>query len=142
MVERLNGIEEVRGSNPLGSSLRSQRGGERGLSRRNFSEGGRHRPCGYQRSELRLGKPKNGAMKFFYVYILQSEIDPRRFYTGLTDDLRKRIKIHNLGHVRHTSKWRPWRLKTYVAFSDRARAVEFERYLKSASGRAFIKSRL
>ena len=29
LVERLNGIEEVRGSNPLGSSLRSQRGGER-----------------------------------------------------------------------------------------------------------------
>ena len=30
--------------------------------------------------------------KFFYVYILQSEADPQRFYTGLTDDLRKRIE--------------------------------------------------
>ena len=36
LVERLNGIEEVRGSNPLGSSLRSQRSGGRRLSRRNF----------------------------------------------------------------------------------------------------------
>jgi putative endonuclease len=116
--------------------------GERRLSRRNFSEGGPHRPCGCQRSELRLGKPKHNAMKFFYVYILQSELDPRRFYTGLTDDLRKRIKIHNAGRVPHTAKSKPWRLKTYVAFSDRARAVGFERYLKSASGRAFIKSRL
>ena len=25
--------------------------------------------------------------KFFYVYILQSNMNPERFYTGLTDDL-------------------------------------------------------
>jgi hypothetical protein len=31
---------------------------------------------------------------------------------------------------------------TYLAFSDDAKAVEFERYLKSASGRAFAKKRL
>ena len=81
-------------------------------------------------------------MKFFYVYILQSERDLRRFYTGLTDDLPKRLRIHNAGRVAHSSKWRPWRLKTYIGFSDRGRAVEFERYLKSASGRAFVKGRL
>jgi predicted GIY-YIG superfamily endonuclease len=77
--------------------------------------------------------------KFFYVYIVQSEIDPGHFYTGLTDDLRERVKNHNAGQVHHTSKWRPWRLKAYIAFSDRARAAQFERYLKSASGRAFTK---
>jgi putative endonuclease len=80
--------------------------------------------------------------KFFYVYILQSDLDPRRFYTGLTDDLPKRLRNHNAGRVPHTTKWKPWRLKTYVAFSDRVRAVQFERYLKSASGRAFVKRRL
>jgi putative endonuclease len=79
--------------------------------------------------------------KFFYVYILQSDLDPRRFYTGLTDDLPKRLRTHNAGRVLHT-EWKPWRLKTYIAFSDRAGAVEFERYLKWASGRAFVKSRL
>src|SRR5262245_40167179 len=61
--------------------------------------------------------------KFFYVYIVQSEIDREHFYTGLTDDLGKRVKNHNSGRVRHTSKWRPWRLKAYIAFSDRSRAV-------------------
>jgi putative endonuclease len=81
-------------------------------------------------------------MKFLYVYILQSQINAEHFYIGLTDDLRKRIKIHNAGRVPHTSKWKPWRLKTYVAFSDRARAVNFERYLKSASGRSFVKKHL
>jgi putative endonuclease len=79
---------------------------------------------------------------FFYVYVLQSELDPERFYTGLTDNLRQRLRTHNAGRVLHTAKWKPWRLKVYVAFCDRARAAEFERYLKSASGRAFLKRRL
>jgi putative endonuclease len=80
--------------------------------------------------------------KFFYVYVLQSHVDPERFYMGLTDDLPIRLRRHNAGQVLHTAKWKPWRLKTYVAFSDRTRAVQFERYLKSASGRAFLKKRL
>jgi hypothetical protein len=33
-------------------------------------------------------------------------------------------------------------VKSYFAFSDEQRAVEFERYLKTASGRAFAKKRL
>jgi len=41
-----------------------------------------------------------------------------------------------------TSKYRPWQLKTYVAFSNEERAVAFEKYLKSGSGRAFAKKRL
>jgi putative endonuclease len=77
--------------------------------------------------------------KFFHVYILQSEADPQRFYTGLTDDLRQRLRAHNSGRVPHTAKWKPWRLKTYIALSDRIRAAKLERYLKSASGRAFVK---
>jgi len=85
--------------------------------------------------------PKN-LMFMTYVYILQSELDPLRFYVGLTDDLRNRLPTHNAGKVAHTSKYRPWRLKTYVAFSNRDQAVQFEAYLKSASGRAFSKKRL
>jgi len=42
----------------------------------------------------------------------------------------------------HTSKFAPWRVKTYIAFSDRAQALALERYLKTASGRAFAKKRL
>jgi putative endonuclease len=79
---------------------------------------------------------------FTYVYVLQSEADPNRFYTGCARDLRARLIRHNLGEVRHTSKWKPWRVKTYIAFSNQERARNFERYLKSASGRAFLKKRL
>ena len=80
--------------------------------------------------------------QFFYVYILQSIVDPERFYIGCTRDLRARLKAHNSGAVPHTAKWKPWRVKTYIALSDEARARELEKYLKSSSGRAFTKKRL
>ena len=77
-----------------------------------------------------------------YVYILESVAFPGRHYTGITDDLRQRLAKHNAGEVPHTSKYKPWQLKTYLAFSDEKQAFAFERYLKSASGRAFAKKRL
>ncbi|OLB71816.1 MAG: excinuclease ABC subunit C [Alphaproteobacteria bacterium 13_2_20CM_2_64_7] len=77
-----------------------------------------------------------------YVYLLQSIDFPDETYIGLTDDLRDRFSSHNAGHSPHTAKYKPWRLVTYVAFSDERKAVEFERYLKSASGRAFANKRL
>jgi len=77
-----------------------------------------------------------------YVYILESVADAGRHYTGITDDLKARLIKHNAGEVRHTTKFKPWRLNTYVAFSDEKRAFAFEKYLKSSSGRAFAKKRL
>ncbi len=81
-------------------------------------------------------------MDFFYVYILQSERSMKHFYVGFTEDLQERLKTHNAGQVPHTIKFRPWRIKTAIAFTERQRAIEFERYLKTASGRAFAKKRL
>ncbi len=81
-------------------------------------------------------------MEFSYVYILQSQPNPEHFYVGLTDDLRDRLRRHNAGEVAHTSNFRPWCIKTAVAFTDKHRAGAFERYLKTASGRAFAKKRL
>jgi putative endonuclease len=77
-----------------------------------------------------------------YVYLLQSIEFPDEIYVGLTHDLRSRFSAHNAGRSRHTAKYKPWRLVSYVAFSDERKAVEFERYLKSASGRAFAKKHL
>lgn len=78
----------------------------------------------------------------FYVYMLNSEKVPKHFYVGRTKDLRRRFQEHNRGDSSHTANLRPWKLVTYVAFSDEARAVAFERYLKSRSGRAFSKRHL
>ncbi len=77
-----------------------------------------------------------------YVYILQSLSNNERFYTGITDDLKARLSRHNSGEVTHTAKYGPWRVKTYIAFTDEDRASAFEKYLKSGSGRAFAKARL
>lgn len=77
-----------------------------------------------------------------YVYILQSLSTPERRYVGLTKDLKARLAKHNAGEVSHTSKFCPWRVQTYFAFSEEERAVAFERYLKTASGRAFARKRL
>lgn len=77
-----------------------------------------------------------------YVYILQSDADQEWFYTGCTDDLKQCLGDHNAGKVAHTSKFLPWWLKTYLGFSKDSKAIAFEKYLKSASGRAFAKKRL
>jgi putative endonuclease len=62
-------------------------------------------------------------------------------YVGITDDPRARLTKHNAGEVTHTSKYRPWKMRTYIAFSDEKQAIAFEKYLKSGSGRAFAKKR-
>lgn len=77
-----------------------------------------------------------------YVYILVSSGNPDHFYVGITKNLRSRLAKHNAGEVPHTSKYLPWKIKTYIGFSDEKQAVAFERYLKSPSGRAFAKKRL
>jgi putative endonuclease len=77
-----------------------------------------------------------------YGYVLRSISNPEHYYVGITGDLRARLKKHNAGEVPHTAKHRPWRIKTYLAFEDEARAIAFEKYLKSGSGRAFAKTHL
>ena len=77
-----------------------------------------------------------------YVYILQSLAVADAFYVGQTEDLAARLTKHNSGEVPHTSRNLPWRIKTAVAFTDHGRALAFEKYLKTASGRAFAKKRL
>jgi predicted GIY-YIG superfamily endonuclease len=73
----------------------------------------------------------------YYVYIL---IDKNSHpYTGCTNDLRDRIKRHNEGYVPATKNLRPMKLHCYFAFLNKYTAFNFEKYLKSGSGRAFIK---
>jgi len=73
------------------------------------------------------------------VYILQSQNFPERHYVGITDDVAARVAAHNGGQSSHTAKFRPWDLHVAIAFSADDRAILFERYLKSGSGRAFAK---
>jgi len=72
-----------------------------------------------------------------FVYVLKSESQPDRYYTGLASNLSARLDAHNAGRCPHTASGRPWRLDVVVKFGDERRAVAFERYLKSGSGNAF-----
>ncbi len=77
-----------------------------------------------------------------YVYIIRSIICHEKIYIGITANPKKRIKEHNEGKSPHTSKFRLWKLITYIAFTDEQKAFAFEKYLKSGSGRVFTKKRL
>jgi len=78
----------------------------------------------------------------YYVYILQSRTRPDQTYIGSTMYLKKRFSEHNAGKSIHTNKFRPWELAAYVALPGRALAEQLERYLKTGSGRAFMKRHL
>jgi len=77
-----------------------------------------------------------------FVYLLQSESFLDRRYVGVTSDLKRWLAKHNAGESPHTTKYTPWKLIIYIAFSDPGKAFAFERYLKSGSGHAFARKRL
>ena len=76
----------------------------------------------------------------YYVYILKCF--DNRLYVGCATDLKKRIELHQKGYVPATEKRLPIKLTNYFAFDNKIRAFEFEKYLKSGSGRAFTKKHL
>ena len=78
----------------------------------------------------------------WYVYIIRSVALPEQEYIGATADLKQRLADHNHGKSRHTAKFILWELVWYSAFPDKYRALQFEKYMKSHSGRAFAKKRL
>jgi putative endonuclease len=78
----------------------------------------------------------------YYVYLIESLSARGERYVGMTTDLERRFHEHNQGKSSHTTKFSPWKLITYVAFTDRAKAEAFERYLKCGSGHAFAGKRL
>jgi predicted GIY-YIG superfamily endonuclease len=76
-----------------------------------------------------------------FVYIIVSVFHPERYYVGLTSNVRRRLEHHNQGIVRSTASLKPWRLRTAICFARRNSAAEFERYLKTGSGIAFLRKR-
>jgi putative endonuclease len=75
-----------------------------------------------------------------YVYILKCSNDT--LYTGCTNNLQERFQRHSSGWVESTKRLLPLTLVFYSAFSDKYKAYAFEKYLKSGSGKAFLKKRL
>jgi len=74
-----------------------------------------------------------------YIYSLKCK---HGFYVGCTDDIQGRVVRHQKGQVTATATRLPVKLEFYFAIDDRYKAFELEKYLKSGSGRAFIKKHL
>lgn len=77
-----------------------------------------------------------------YVYVLRSVEEKSRLYFSSTTDLQNRLKAHNAGQSPHTNKYRPWEVVWYASFISTTKAGDFEKYLKTASGKAFLRKRL
>ncbi|PJE67207.1 hypothetical protein COU95_03620 [Candidatus Shapirobacteria bacterium CG10_big_fil_rev_8_21_14_0_10_40_9] len=76
----------------------------------------------------------------YYVYLLKCA--DGQTYLGCTNNLKARLKRHEQGNIPATAKRLPVRLISYFGFSNKYKAFEFERYLKTGSGRAFLRKRL
>lgn len=77
----------------------------------------------------------------FFVYILHSEND-NRLYTGFTNNITRRMGEHNNGKVKSTRHRRPLKLIYYEAYTDKNDAMNREIFLKSGSGKRYLKKQL
>jgi len=75
----------------------------------------------------------------YYVYVLKS---PRQFYIGSTSDLKRRFTEHQNGKSKSTKHRGPWKIVYYEASQSIKDALKREKYLKTAWGRRYIKTRL
>jgi len=77
----------------------------------------------------------------YYTYVLRSKVDGN-FYTGYTNDLKRRVAEHNEGKVKSTKIRLPLELVYYEACHNEKDALHREKYLKTTYGKRYIKNRL
>lgn len=75
----------------------------------------------------------------FYVYIISSKVR-NYIYVGLSDNVKRRFLQHQKGSNKTTKPYRPFSLVHVEDFSTRAEARKKEKYLKSGTGKEWIKS--
>jgi len=74
----------------------------------------------------------------FFVYVIKS-IEGFR-YTGMTEDLQKRLAEHNNKNLSFwTKRGNDWKLIYYEEFTSKSDALNREKWLKGGSGRDFLK---
>lgn len=75
----------------------------------------------------------------YYVYVIKSQLEGR-LYKGMTNDVEKRLREHNAGKSFSTKPYIPWSLVYFKAYETRIEAREYEKFLKSGSGREFLRT--
>jgi predicted GIY-YIG superfamily endonuclease len=77
----------------------------------------------------------------WFVYILRSLKD-KNLYIGSTDDIQRRLNVHNTAKVDSTKHRMPFIIEAYIAVKDKAKAVTLEQYFKTGSGKAVLQKRI
>ena len=73
-----------------------------------------------------------------HVYILLNEAKTRT-YTGVADDVDKRLGEHNAGRVKSSSPYRPYKVIYIESFKTLSEARQKEKFYKSTTGRRRLK---
>lgn len=74
----------------------------------------------------------------FYTYVLKSLVC-RKFYTGHTDNLDRRLEEHNKGYTVYSKRYKPWQIVYNEQFDSKEESIKREKYFKSAAGRKWLK---
>ncbi|MEQ8472135.1 MAG: GIY-YIG nuclease family protein [Marinoscillum sp.] len=77
----------------------------------------------------------------YMVYVLKS-VGFGRHYTGMTDNLERRLEEHNNGKTKSTRAYKPWVIVYSEEYQTREEARIREKYLKSGSGREWLKKKM
>ncbi|OGC21363.1 endonuclease [candidate division WOR-1 bacterium RIFOXYB2_FULL_42_35] len=72
------------------------------------------------------------------VYVLRS-LKVKKSYVGMSIDLERRLKEHNSGKNLYTSRYLPWEIIYVEQYESKEEAVKREKFLKTSSGRRFLK---
>jgi predicted GIY-YIG superfamily endonuclease len=76
-----------------------------------------------------------------FVYVLRNSLNIE-LYVGISDNPSRRLKEHNSGKNRYTKAFAPWTIVFLETYPDYMTAREREKYLKSASGKRFLRKYL
>ena len=82
-----------------------------------------------------------GMARYCYVYVLRS-LAERQFYVDLTRDLRARQRADNKGLIASTRRRIPFQLIYWEGYLNGSAAAQHKKYLKTAWGKRYIKTRL
>ena len=77
-------------------------------------------------------------LDMYYISILLNE-PKTRTYTGVTDDVDKRLTEHNAGRVKSSTPYRPYRIVHLESFKTMSEARQKEKFYKSTIGRRKLK---
>ncbi|MBD3248123.1 hypothetical protein GF382_02435 [Candidatus Falkowbacteria bacterium] len=96
--------------------------------------------CGRERVRA-ARRACRGKTFMHYLYVLQS-FKNERIYTGIAEDLKRRLEDHNKGKTRSTKAFRPWKVIYYEAHRNKVLAERAEIFYKTSQGRRQLRKKL